>query len=260
MLLISIMAVPYAEYDPFLLLLQAIAQSILTVEFIILTILLWIRYKNRQKSEIKYLFKAIGYLAIGIAISTIPMILCLTKQDITWNYGLPLIYNDNHLWWSNFTYLFMTISCYNLIKFCQPLFKKPTNNSIKIYIVAIIIFNIWSIYHGIINYVPGEASLTIPMSILFILITFYAWGSLSIYARQDYKKSDPSIYQLGVKLIAISAFATFLGYFVWAVSMILGMHQQTGPFLWFLNCITGFLLYLGYALPPWFRKFFKYEE
>lgn len=252
-----VMAVPYAEFNESLLLAQTIAELVLTIEFFIILIILIKRYRVRKKEELGYLIKVFLSMMIGIGLSTIPMILCMADVDIYLNYGIPLFVNGAALWWSNFTYLMMTIASIQILKFTMTLFKKPSDRVFKIYVVLVIAFNIWSIYFGIFEYEPGDRSLTIPMAALFILLEFYAWFQLFSASRRDAKRVEKSIYQLGLSLIYISAGLMLVGFILWTFSMITGLHQQMGAIIWTINCFTGFLLYIGYTLPPWFRKLFE---
>jgi hypothetical protein len=248
------MAIPYSEYDPFYLKIQIAAELLLTFELLIIVGFLIQRLIERKKPEIKYLIGVMLFLGLGVGFSAVPMILCLWAPQIELVYGVPLFIGELRLWWSNVSYLLMTTSCFFLMCFTHIVFKKLSSRTLWIYLILDIGFNIWSIYYGIFVYQPQQASLTTIMAVYFLFLALFSWGTLFHYARLDAKKLDPSIFKTGLYLVGYSALFTFIGYLIWAVSMITKTTQQLGPMIWFLNCFTGFLLYLGYTLPNWFKK------
>lgn len=244
---------PYQEWDQTDLFNQMIAEIIVIVMLAIISAILWQKYVERRTSEVKALSIGITSMSIAFLVALIPKFYALFDHENPWINGIPIFYHDYRLWWTNFSYLFIMVTNLAIMHFIYLVFKKPNVNVRYFFLGLNIIFNVWSVYHGIFVVVPGVASLTLPMSIIFIVISFYLWFTLFWYAVDLYKRVDPSVFRQGILIIAISAFCSILAFIMYTFYSLLKLFFLGRLYFMFI-IFTCFLLYLGYVLPPWFRK------
>lgn len=226
---------------------------IVTSVIFIVCIFLWKRFAEKRKSEIKLLAIAISAMDFAFGIATIPMIMVITGNFDDIINGPPIFFGTGHIWWTNLSYIFVSITSICMIRFIQLLFKKPSDQTIKIVLILNIGINIWSIYHGSFVVVPGTPSLTLPMSIIWLLITIYVWGILLIYSHHDYARLEPSIFRVGLAFISASAFCMIISYVLYAIYSVFKM-QELGKIYYIFYIFTALLIYIGYILPNWLRK------
>jgi hypothetical protein len=242
--------VPYEEFDQTLLFYQMLIQLVSIGFMIVVSGMMWQKYLERKTKEILFVALYMTLFWIGLACGTIPIVLCLYARHFDLIFGIPLG-NGLHLWWTNFSYLVISIATIFMFRFIQLLFRRPSKYSYIFFIGLNIIFNIWSIYHGIFVYTPGSSSLTLPMSGIYLFLGFQLWVSLFWLSAKDLKKIEPSPYRAGLKLISISALFMILGYVFYMLNVFI---SGIGILVWGFYLITAVLLYLGFLLPPWFRK------
>lgn len=253
------MAVPYEEFDQTLLLYQAILQLVAFGVVMFLSAILWVRVKQRKTSEVKLLALAFTLLAISFLAATIPQLFCLFDRSNDLIFGIPLG-GGSHLWWTNFSMVLISISSISLFKFMQLVFQKPGNRAFWVYLAANVAFMVWNIYEGVFLYVPGAGSMSLPLSVLFLLIVFYLWASLFRYALQVTRRVEKSIYRTGMYLIAVSAILLIASYLSWVLNVLLPAFRFFAVAYWIFYIATAFLLYVGYILPNWFRRLVDRED
>jgi hypothetical protein len=244
---------PYQEWAPDMLLTYITVQIITTAFLIVISSLFWLKYHEKRSFELKLLGILTVCMAISFIIGLIPQVLALTAHDLPIINGIPVFYQDRRLWWTNLAYVFLSVSNICLFKFNQAIFQKPPKAVFWIYFVLIVIFNIWSFYHGIFVVEPGVPSLTLPLSILLLGLQFFVWGFLFFRSYLDYRKLSPSMYKVGLKMIALSALCMILSFITFAVNVLLKTQVITILNFAFYD-FTAFLIYLGYILPQWYRQ------
>ena len=245
------MVIPYEEFDPQMLLIQIIIQLVSIIFMVVISFMTWRKYIQRKSIEIKLVAIFMTAFWIGLSVGTFPMILCLYAPNWAIIFGIP-VGNNLYLWWTNFSYILLSLGTIAVFKFIQKIFKKPSNFDFWLFVVATILFNVWSIYHGIFVYTPGTASLTLPMSGVYLLLNFWVWIMLFRYALYDSRRLDRSIFQNGLKIVAISGFFMILSYVAYILNVFI---KGIGIISWGFNIITMVLLYIGYLLPGWYRRF-----
>lgn len=244
---------PYQEWAPDVLLVYITVQIITTAVLGIISSLFWSKFREKRSLELKMLGVFTIFMAVSFIIGMVPQVLALVAHDLPIINGIPVFFEDRRLWWTNLAYVFLSASTLCLFKFEQSIFQKPSQKIYWIYLILIVIFNIWSIYHGIFVVVPGVPSLTLPLSILFLGLQFFVWGFLFFKAFHGCWRLGPSIYKVGFQLITMSALCMMLSFIMYAVNVLL--KTQIITILNFAFYIfTSFLIYLGYILPPWFRQ------
>ena len=247
------MAIPYEEYPRSDLLVQIVVQFVFI--FIIGILLIWLvkKYAEKRVEEVKILLYFLILLEISTIAAWYPKILNYWAISTDWIYGFP-VGGGRRLWWTNFSYIFNTMSSIYLIIFTHLLFKIDKPRIIKIYILAVIGFNILSIYHGIFVYEPGASSLTFPMSVYLILLGTYSMGYLFWYTKRDLKKLSPSIYRFGYQMFYYATCLGLIAYFVWVLSIVLPVPKWAASISWVINTFVMIFLSLGLTLPVWLRK------
>lgn len=244
---------PYEEWDPILLRDQTTIQIVVTAVIFVICIFLWQRFTEKRKDEIKLLAISITAMDFAFLVATIPMIMVVVGNHDDIINGLPVFFGTGHVWWTNLSYIFVSITSMCMLRFIQLLFKKPSNRAINFMLFANIGINLWSLYHATFVVVPGIPSLTLPMSIIWLLLCVYTWGILFAYSYHDYKKIEPSIFRVGLGLISVSALCMIISYALYAVYSVFKM-QQLGKIYYIFYIITALLIYIGYILPNWLRK------
>ncbi|MBN2154164.1 MAG: hypothetical protein JW839_22105 [Candidatus Lokiarchaeota archaeon] len=244
---------PYQEWPPEILM-AYIAVQVITIAFLIMiSSLFWLKFREKRSFELKMLGTLTVCMAISFVIGIVPQVLALTAHDLPIINGIPVFFEGRRLWWTNLAYVFLSVSNLCLFKFNQSIFQKPPRIVFWIYLALIVVFNIWSFYHGIFEVVPGVPSLTLPLSILFLGLQFYVWGFLFFKAFHGYRRLSPSMYKVGLQMIALSALCMILSFITYAVNVLL--KTQVITILNFAFYIfTSFLIYLGDILPKWFRR------
>ena len=205
----------YSEWSQNYMILVLFSEFFAVIIIFILSMILFKRFVEKKKPEVKYLMIVMHLMYISIIMGIIPQILAAIDSSSEFQYGIPLS-NQNYLWWDNIAYSIMSFTMIFLVKFMQILFKKPTKREEIVIWVLIILFNIFNIYYGIFHFVQGESSLSPITSLLFGVLALYCWGSLFFLSRLDFRKIDKSVYQFGLKLISISALCMLLCFGLWA--------------------------------------------
>jgi hypothetical protein len=244
---------PYQEWTISDLSSQIVAEMIVIIMLAIISIMLWQKYFERRTNEVKSLAYGVSAMSLAFLVALIPKFFAIYAHENPWINGLPVFYQDYRLWWTNFSYLFIMISNLSIMHFTVLVFKKPSLPIRWLFVILNIVFNVWSVYHGIFVVVPGVSSLTLPMSIIFILISLFLWATLFINALNLYKRLDQSVFKQGVRYIAISAFCCILAFIMYTFYSLYKLFFL-GRLYFMLIIFTCFLLYLGYVLPNWFRK------
>ncbi len=250
------MAIPYEEYPRRDLLVIIIVQTIFMVIVAYLIFSLINKYRRKKVNEVKILAIFFVLLELSCLTAWLPKLLNYINLPIDLIYGIP-VWGGKRLWWTNFSYVFNTASTIWLIIFTQNLFKVEKPNIVKIYTVAVIGFNIWSVYHGIYVYKPGESSLTMGLSIYLIALSLYSTSFLYRYARRDISRLPASVYRFGYQIIYISALLSIIAYLYWALSIMLSLPKWASAISWVVNTIVLVLMSLGLTLPQWLRNFAK---
>lgn len=244
---------PYQEWAPDILWTYITVEIVTILVLFIISGLFWRKYFEKHSHEVQLLGILTSCMAISFLLGLIPQILSLTAPDLPIINGIPVFYQDRRLWWTNIAYVFISISNLCLFKFNQAIFRKPSQKTLRFYLILVIIFNIWSFYHGIFVVEPGVPSLTLPLSIMFLLLQFYVWGFLFFHAYRDYRRVEPSMYREGLKMIVFSALCMIFSFITYVINVLLKTQVITILNFAFYN-FTVFLIYLGYILPPWYRQ------
>ena len=252
---------PYEEWDPVLLRDQTTIQLLVVGVIFVVCLFFWKRFKEKQKDEIKLLAITISALDLAFIIATIHMLMAVNENHNDIINGIPIFWGTGHIWWTNLSYIFVSIASMCILRFIQLLFKKPPQKTYTFVLIANIGINLWSLYHGSVIVVPGIPSLTLPMSIIWLLITVYVWGMLFVYSYHDYTRLEPSIFKVGLGLISVSAFCMIISYALYAVYSVFKM-QELGKIYYIFYIFTALLIYVGYILPQWLRRLLskKYPE
>jgi hypothetical protein len=250
---------PYEEWDPVDLFDQMIAEIIVVTMLAVISVMLWQKFYERRSSEVKSLSIGITAMCLTFLVALIPKFYALYDHENPWINGIPVFYHDQRLWWTNLSYIFIMITNLAIMHFIYLVFKKPSLPVRYMFLGLNIIFNIWSVYHGIFVVVPGVSSLTLPMSIIFIIISFYLWFTLFWFALDLYKRVEPSVFRQGIYIIALSAFCSIIAFIMYTFYSLLKLFFLGRLYFMFI-IFTCFLLYLGYVLPPWFRKILEKRE
>jgi hypothetical protein len=249
---------PYQEQlisDPQYLLTITILQSAVAIIFLFISLMIFAKYRKTKVREILDLALTLLLMGLSFLSATIPMYLAQTDPTNALISGVP-IYNEISFWWTNISFLFVTVSISFLFRFMNSLFKNLKKKTSQLFDILIIMFNIWNFYQGTFNRATG--SLPTEMAILFLTIGFIPWLILSFQSFKLYKQVEPSVYQTGVFLIFLSSICTVISYIVYVIHQLKLITSIDGKLFeqtYFIFYIfTAILFYIGYILPDWFKK------
>ncbi|MHA1731478.1 MAG: hypothetical protein ACTSU5_06020 [Promethearchaeota archaeon] len=246
------MVVPYEEYDQTQLFWQAIAQLVACSVFLIIDAIIWKKYKDKRIKEVGYLASSFLLLGSAIIVGTIPQVFCLYDRSADLIFGVPLG-GGRHLWWTNLSMALISVSNVCVFRFIQLIFLKPKKGIFHAFLAANVVFSVWDIYEGIFLYEPGNASMSLPLSSLFLLITLYLWATLYRLAMKDARKLEDKLYRTGMRLVGLSGLFMIISYVLWIVNLLFKEARVFGVFYWVFYTSVALLMYVGYILPKWFR-------
>lgn len=260
------MAEPYPYHDqklndPVYLFEELLFQSAVSIILLFLATMIFLKYRKNHKPEVMNLALTFLFMGLSFASATIPMIFAFVApyEDII--NGIPIFYENMHFWWTNICYLLMAISVLFLLQFINVTFEEDNPRFLFwIFLGLVAIFSIWDIYQGVVVHsldTTAGSLPTVPWGIIFMIIGVIPWVLMMILAGKLYKRLDASVFKTGIKFIGYSALCTILSY----VMFILGSFMtdtliikitDISYFSFFI--FTAILLYVGYTLPPWFKK------
>ncbi len=238
---------------------KILIQIIVVGLFLFILIQIGKKYIEKRTRPLKLLAILIGCLAIAVLLGTVPIIIRLINPYEPWLNGIPIGIGSLALWWTNLSYVFIAIGTLALYRFIEDIFEKPSHKYFPFFALIVGIFIGWDVYRGIFIVVPGITSLSSDIGALFLGIQILVWGLLYYHSRQLYRRLDPSVYQVSVKIIAISALCTMASFGFYVVgnlvqNLILEFNRYVESVYWCFIVLTVFLLYIGYVIPTWLKK------
>ncbi len=250
------MHIPYSEYPRTDLLIIIITQFVFMVIVATLILALIKKYWQNRADIVVSLLLFFVFLEISTITAWIPKYMNYAEiyNDII--FGVPLG-GGLRIWWTNFSYVFNSISTIFLILFTQQLFKFSSRKILIYQLLMVIAFNVWNIYHGIYVYVPGGSSLTAPMSFLLIVVMIVPSVYLFKYTRRDVARLSPSIFRFGFQLIYWGTSLSIIAYLYWILSIAFRFPEWASALSWILNSFVMILISLGFTLPKWLRLWLK---
>jgi hypothetical protein len=245
----------YSNWDATVLFTQFVIQGIVAIITAILTMQLWRKQRIKQSKVLSALARAVGFMDAAIVAGTFPMIVSFYFGDVPILNGIPVGF-DHYLWWSNFSYCLIVLGNLFIFKFIQYIFEKPSQPVFYIFVIINLVFLAWNVYHGIFVVVPGVSSLSILMGGMFLAIELYLWLLMLVLLTKTYVRMTPSIDRKGFFVMMLAAITTIISNLLYAVGAITDL-KIVMPFYWSFFALTGILIYLGYLLPPWFKRFLE---
>jgi drug/metabolite transporter (DMT)-like permease len=257
-------AYPYQNQllnEPTYLLEVTILQCIVSVILLVAGILVFLKYRQNHKPEVRNLFLTFLFMGFSFVSATVPQIMAFVAPYNDWINGIPVLYASWHFWWTNISYLLITISVLFLLAFTSILFEgTKIRIAFWIFVGLVVIFNIWNIYQGI--YIHSTDSTqdslpTVPWGVVFLVIGVIPWVILAVLSANLHKRIEPSVFRTGVRFIEVSAICTILSYVMFVLhSEIVDVNTKNALEFcyWLFFIFTAFLLYVGYILPAWFKK------
>ncbi len=258
---------PYEDQirnEPYFLFSIMLLQAVVSGLLLFLSALIFSRFFQIRKRVVLHLAMTFLFMGASFASATIPIALAFTAPHIELIKGIP-IYENFHFWWTNVSYLLMALSILFLLRFSSMVFAKRETVALFsvffwIFIVLVGIFSIWDIYQGIVIHtldVEGISLPTLPWAILFLIIGVIPWVILMFPAFQLYNRIRTSLAKTGTGLIGLSALCTILSYLMFVLRAFI-VEPFVQDVMEIAYCgffiFTAILLYIGYTLPPWFRK------
>ena len=206
---------------------------------------------KRKKGTVYFLTGFFLFSAVGMILLGLPILMVLEMNPIPQIvYGIPLG-NGLYIWWTNFSYIFISLGAISMLYFIKTVFEKPNKIITLIYIALIIVFNIWSIYHGIFVFEGGESSLTLPMAALYLGLNLFMWLLLFVYGWKTSRRSRKNVFRTGMVMISMSGLSMIVSFFLIVAGI---LFVPIRIYAQIFNILTAFLIYLGYFLPSWFRN------
>ncbi len=260
------MAEPYPYYnqiqnEPVFIFSIMLLQSAVSIILLLVATLVFLKYRQNHKQEVKDLALTFFFMGLSFVSATIPIFLAHVAPYFDLINGIPIFYENWHFWWTNITYGLMTISVLFLLRFINVLFEEYHPKIFYwIFLVLVIIFNIWNVYQGIYVHstdITASSLPIIPWAILFLIIGVIPWVLLALFSRKLRKRIEPSVFRVGVKYIGLSAICTICSYLMFILRSEIPdpAMQDVMEFAYFIFFIfTTVLLYIGYTLPPWFKN------
>ncbi|HME54071.1 MAG TPA: hypothetical protein VKM55_17725 [Candidatus Lokiarchaeia archaeon] len=245
----------YSNWDANVLFAEFIIQLIVAIIMLILAIQLWRKNKIKQSKVILALTRAVGLIDAAIALGTFPMIVSYYFGNVPILNGIPVGFGK-YFWWSNVSYCLVVLGNIFIFKFIQYIFEKPSRTIFYVFTSANMAFLAWNVYQGIFIVVPGVASLTLAMGAVFLAIELYLWNLLLVLLVNTYKRMTPSVDRKGFFVMIIAALTTIISNLLFAVGAVFDL-KTVEPFYWSFFALTGILIYLGYLLPPRFKRFLE---
>ena len=242
----------YSNWDTNILFTEFVIQGIVAIITLLLVIRFWQKQQIKQSVALSALTRAVGFMDAAIVAGTFPMIVSYYFGDVPILNGIP-VGGGYYLWWSNFSYCLIVMGNIFIFKFIQHIFEKPSKFVYYIFLITNLAFLAWNVYHGIFVVVPGVGSLSIAMGAMFLAIELYLWLLMLVLLTKTYLRMAPSIDRKGFFVMMLAAITTIISNALYAVGAILDLKIMT-PFFWVFFGVTGILMYLGYLLPPWFKR------
>ncbi|HMF31162.1 MAG TPA: hypothetical protein VKK79_07100 [Candidatus Lokiarchaeia archaeon] len=262
-------AYPYSFYP--IPTLTAFLVVVICLVVVLCLIMVSLARKASEKQNKKQLvLLAINFLmlGLGLALVAVPTSLALLRAATgnTTNiiYGIP-IGGTNQIYWSNIAYALIVVSSICILLFDKELFGHRSLFGrfqyimFTVYFAGAVIFGIWSIYIGIVEFPTTLESLPTVPGILFILLNIFPWLVLYIYARKDLRsiQKEKSLYVLGFRLIKDSGIIMTVSYVLYLIE---GLIVDPNVYSVFDVIIIAFyigaaiLLYIGFRMPNWFKN------
>ncbi|HME56566.1 MAG TPA: hypothetical protein VKM55_30480 [Candidatus Lokiarchaeia archaeon] len=245
----------YNNWDANVLFTEFMIQGIVAVITLILAIQLRRKQQIRKSNVLSALARAVGFMDAAIVAGTFPMIVSYYFGDVPILNGIP-VGAGYYFWWSNFSYCLIVMGNLFIFKFIQYIFEKPSKTVFYMFLIINLVFVGWNVYYGIFVVVPGVSSLSIPMGALFLGIELYLWLLMLVLLTKTYRHMTPSIDRLGFFVMILATITTIVSNVLYAIGDIFDL-KIVMPFYWAFFALTGILIYLGYLLPPWFKKFLE---
>lgn len=243
-----------------------ITELLVSIMFYILAIVILNKWRERRTKPTLYL--ALGLLSIstGIFIAFIG----LASWFLSWIFSGLAVTKSPFIYWFSLPLGYSFVIIYDIFLFLFTIhifLDEKEKRVIPIAIIGVVLIAFLFLptnYWGLDPLVTDPPSTRVAIQAVFLIFNMVIYILLGYLAIKASRKADERITRIGFQTIAVSQFFNISIFVFFLLDAVIILLNDPSPgyslfiyLAWIFALVAGFLAYLGYILPKWFRKLFK---